>query len=396
MALSQPPAPRLGSEMRRLPYGANYLDWSDMTELEEAFENQVLFRYQAPDPSMASRLERTVCDRFGARHALAVTSCTQGLRLSLMSTRPRPGDLVYIPAVTFVAVAGAVLSCGLIPVLTAVDENFHLDPASLPEDAERVIIAHMEGFVGGLPTGPRYVIEDCAQAFGGRSPAGRYVGTEGWSGAFSFHHNKVLTTGEGGIITTPDPVAWERMRMYHDHGCERVQGEYPRWSDEAYFGENCVAPEAVAAIGLQQMRHLDEILEGLGRAYDLTVEQLIGARPELCLQTRKAGDVPISVRVDCTEPELRDRAVERLRNRGLPYWTLDRYFLPDHPVLTKRRSLYADGFPWNLSPPSPSLSEAGPLRERLSRILCLPLAPELTESEQLDQANDVRAVLERL
>src|SRR5437763_3030937 len=101
---------RLG--MRFLPYGANYLDWADMTELRDAIDHGVLFRYQTESESTASQLERVVSRRLGARHALAVHNCTEALRLALISTRPRVGDLVFIPAVTFVAVAGAVLSSG--------------------------------------------------------------------------------------------------------------------------------------------------------------------------------------------------------------------------------------------------------------------------------------------
>lgn len=95
---------------RFLPYGANYLNWSDMHELQQVIEQSVLFRYQTESESMASRLERTVGERLGAEHVLAVHNCTEALRLALVSTRPAVGDVVYIPAVTFVAVAGAVLS----------------------------------------------------------------------------------------------------------------------------------------------------------------------------------------------------------------------------------------------------------------------------------------------
>src|SRR5437879_3515767 len=131
---------RLGQ--RFLPYGANYLDWSDMSELRAAVEQKVLFRYQTESESMASRLERRVSEELGVSHVLAVHNCTEALRLALVSTRPRTGDVVYIPAVTFVAVAGAVLATGLIPVPVDVDDSFALDASLLPSDAPRVIAAH--------------------------------------------------------------------------------------------------------------------------------------------------------------------------------------------------------------------------------------------------------------
>lgn len=78
---------RLGQ--RFLPYGANYLDWSDMSELRHAIEQGVLFRYQTETESMADRLERRVTEQLGAEHALAVHNCTEALRLALVSTRDR-------------------------------------------------------------------------------------------------------------------------------------------------------------------------------------------------------------------------------------------------------------------------------------------------------------------
>lgn len=382
--------------MRRLPYGANYLDWEDMSELREAVDGKILFRYQTTNPSISERLERHIEYRFGARHALAVHNCTEGLRLCLLATQPRVGDLVYVPAVTFVAVVGAVLSCGLIPVVVDVDEDFHLDPRKLPEGASRVIVAHMEGLVGPLPRGPAFVIEDAAQALGGRHGDGRCAGAAGWAGVFSFHHNKVLTSGEGGAVITNDSRALERMRMYHDHGSERVHGEYPRWSDSAFYGENCVTSEPIAAIQCQQFRHLDTILEGLWRGYRFLREEMEHARPLFVARDRKQGDVPVSLRIECESREARDRAVDRLRARRLPYWTLDRYFLPDHPVMTLRRSIYADGFPWNLSPSEANTPACSRTRDRLERVLCLPISPELSEREHVAEAEAFRAALASL
>ncbi|GAA0905266.1 DegT/DnrJ/EryC1/StrS family aminotransferase [Streptomyces thermoalcalitolerans] len=387
---------RLGQ--RFLPYGANYLDWSDMSELRAAVEQKVLFRYQTESESMASRLERRVAEEFGVSHVLAVHNCTEALRLALISTRPRTGDVVYIPAVTFVAVAGAVLSTGLIPVPVDVDDSFALDASLLPSDAQRVIVAHMEGAVAPLPAGVPYVIEDAAQALGASFPDGRPVGTAGYAGAFSFHHNKVLTSGEGGLLVTGDRAVWEVMRCYHDHGSARQPGHYPTWNDDAYYGENFVTSEEVAAIQLQQFRHLGRIVDGLARHYRIAVAEL-PQRPDITLLPRSAGDVKTSLRLRMESPELRDAAVTLLTRRGIANWTLNKYLLPEHPVLQGRRSLYADGFPWNLAEGIPrALSRDGFARTRslLDRTLCVPLSPELSESEQVLAAKALRQTLEEL
>ncbi|MGW0904858.1 DegT/DnrJ/EryC1/StrS family aminotransferase [Streptomyces sp. NPDC002853] len=385
---------RLG--LRFLPYGANYLDWPDMHELRAAIEHGVLFRYQTETESVASRLERRVGERLGAGHVLAVHNCTEALRLALVSTRPRVGDVVHIPAVTFVAVAGAVLSSGLIPVLVDVDESLSMDTSLIPEGAQRAIVAHMEGTVAPLPDGVPYVIEDSAQALGATFPDGRHTGTRGYAGTFSFHHNKVLTSGEGGLLVTNDPAAWETMRCYHDHGSARVPGRYPTWNEDAYYGENLVTSEEVAAIQYQQFRHLDEVLSGLERHHAIAMQELPD-RPGLDILPRAAGDVKISLRFRCESRELRDAAVSALTERGIANWTLNKYLLPDHPVVAGRRSLYADGFPWNLAPDqSLALSRDGFARTRdlLDRTLCVPLSPELSEAEQVLAVKAVRQALE--
>jgi dTDP-4-amino-4,6-dideoxygalactose transaminase len=387
--------------LRQLPYGANYLSWQDTPELREGLDNRVLFRYSAPAPSTSDRLEAQAAARLGAARALAVPNGTQALRLALMGTRPAVGTPVYIPAVTFVAVAGAVLSCGLIPVPVDVDERFGLDPSLLPADAERVIVAHMEGTVTALPDGPRYVIEDTAQAMGGRHADGRPAGSVGYAGTFSFHHAKVLTSGEGGLVVVRDPATWDTLRSYHDHGSAREQGKYPTWNEGAFYGENLCANEAVTAVQLQQFRRLDEILASLEQHYELALE-LLPERADITVVAKQPGDVKTSVRLLADSRELRDRALDRLAERGLPCWSLDKYFLPEHPVVAGRASLYADGFPWNLADADPArfaaVSRDGFARTRdlLGRTLCVPLAPELDAAEQAVFAKEAAAVLASL
>ncbi|MEU3372083.1 DegT/DnrJ/EryC1/StrS family aminotransferase [Streptomyces sp. NPDC006660] len=386
--------------LRPLPYGANYLGWQETPELRQALDNKVLFRYSAPAPSNADLLEAHAAERLGAARALAVPNGTQALRVALMGTRPRVGEPVYIPAVTFVAVAGAVLSCGLIPVPVDVDERFGLDASLLPEGAERVIVAHMEGLVADLPEHVPYVIEDTAQAMGGRHEDGRCAGSVGYAGTFSFHHAKILTSGEGGLVVVRDPADWDVLRSYTDHGSAREQGKYPAFEPGAFYGENLCANEAVTAVQLQQFRLLDEILESLERHYALTLET-VAARPGIEVSPKRAGDVKTSVRLLLDSRELRDRALDRLTEQGLPCWSLDKYLLPDHPVVAGRASLYADGFPWNLADGDDrfrALSRDGftATRERLGRTLCIPLAPELDVENQTLMAKQVASVLAAL
>lgn len=382
--------------LRKLPYGANYLNYAEMSELRQALEEKILFRYQTIVPSAASKLEEHVQDKFKVLKALGCHNCTESLRLSLLATRPKIGDPVYIPSVSFVAVAGAVLSCGLIPVIVDVDENFCLDASRLPAAIERLILVHMEGTVNPFPSGIPFVIEDCAQAMGGQYPDGAYVGTKGFAGCFSFHHNKVLTSGEGGLIVTNNTVAWERMRQYHDHGCQRKQGEYPTWSEDAFYGENCVISEVIAAIQLQQMRHLDEIQEGLERGYRILLEAL-SPSARFVVRRRQPNDVKLSLRLEFESHETRTAFENILKRKSLPFWTLEKYYLPDHPVFKIKGSIYGDGFPWNLAPQDIFVErDFSKTRDRLLRTICISVSPEYTQSQQFAEAEKYRQAIGQL
>lgn len=369
--------------LRTLPYGANYISLEQTPELVGAMDEKVLFRYSASAPSVADRLESTACSRFGVGGALAVPNGTQALRLALLATRPTAGTRVYIPAVTFVAVAGAVLSLGLIPICVDVDDRLALDASLLPSDANRVIVAHMDGMVAPVPDVDGYVIEDSAQAMGGRHADGRSVGSVGYAGIFSFHHAKVLTSGEGGLVVTRDAATRDLMRSYSDHGSARVQGKYPTWDAGAFYGENLTSNEVVAAVQLQQFRILDHLLDRVERQYEQLLEAL-GAVGVHGVVARTPGDPKVSLHVTFNSSERRDRVLAELEQAGLPAWTLDKYLLPKHPVLASRASIYSDGYPWSLDPSAQHLSRDGfeNTRERLARRLVLPLAPELTDKEQ--------------
>lgn len=369
--------------LRSHPYGAQFLSAQDTPELFEALDERVLFRYSARGSSVSDRLEDHAVQRLGVAGALTCPNGTQALRLALLATRPSAGTRVYIPAVTFVAVAGAVLSLGLIPVCVDVDEGFALDPALLPADAERVVVAHMDGMVAPVPEGPAFVIEDSAQAMGGLHADGRPVGSVGFAGTFSFHHAKVLTSGEGGLVVTRHPEVRALMRSYSDHGSAREQGKYPQWTDGAFYGENLTSNEAVAAVQLQQLRLLDHILGRLERHHDRAVDAL-SPLAQVHVVERTAGDPKVSLHVELADAEARSAVEASLSAADLPSWTLDKYLLPDHPVVAGRRSLYSDGYPWSLDPDVTHLSrdDFATTRAHLRRRLVLPLAPEMDDAQQ--------------
>ncbi len=249
----------------------------------EVLRNRRLFRYYGPGvaidefPSKAEALEQSMAARTGARHAVAMNSCTSGLISSLVACGVGPGDEVIIPAYTFFASCSAVLIAKAIPTLAEVDDSLTLDPsdleAKITDRTRAVMPVHMRGAPCRMDEIMRIarrhelkVIEDVAQAMGG-SFKGKALGTFGDCGCFSLQYHKILTSGEGGIVLTNDDVLYDRLRSYHDSAaCWRPRRfASPRYAGEVFPGENYRMSELTAALALAQLSRLDGILDRMRR-----------------------------------------------------------------------------------------------------------------------------------
>src|SRR5215468_4284669 len=176
-----------------------------------------------------AEFERLVAEYVGAQHAVAVSSCTTALHLALLALGVGPGDEVIVPSLSFIATANAVRYTGATPVFADVDPDTANLTASTVEPVltgrTRVVMAVHQG---GMPADvdalralcdPRGipVVEDAACA-AGSTYRGRPVGTGALLAAWSFHPRKLLTTGEGGMVTT-DAADWAgRLRRLREHG----------------------------------------------------------------------------------------------------------------------------------------------------------------------------------
>jgi dTDP-4-amino-4,6-dideoxygalactose transaminase len=182
-------------------------------EIERMLATGDLFRYTAPRDAPVTLLERDFARMMGTRYALAVSSCSAALFLSLMALGLTRGARVLIPGFTFAAVPSAVIHADLVPVLCEVGEDYRIDIADFEArlgGVDAVIVSHMRGHTSdmdaimalcdarGVP-----VIEDAAHSLG-TLWRGRKIGTIGRSGCFSFQSYKLVNAGEGGILITDD------------------------------------------------------------------------------------------------------------------------------------------------------------------------------------------------
>jgi perosamine synthetase len=202
-------------------------------------------------PEFEAELAR-VCE---TRHAVAVSSGTAALHLAVLALGLEPGDEVIVPAYTFPATANVVALSGLKPVLVDVDPaTMNLDPA-LVEVGPRtraILAVHLFGRPARLEELPDLpLIGDAAGALGARR-GGRACGSLGLAGCLSFHPRKIVTTGEGGAVTTDDDRLAETVRELRHHGW--------RGDDMPVPGLNYRLPDLLCAIGTTQLRRIDALL----------------------------------------------------------------------------------------------------------------------------------------
>lgn len=195
-------------------YDAEPIPEAARAEIDRLLQSGDLFRYTAPEDAPVALLEREFAQMMGTKYALAVSSCSAALFLSLKALDLPRDAKVLIPAFTFGAVPSAVVHADCQPVLVEVGENYRLDmadfAAKLNDDIGAVIISHMRGHTSdmdaimalaqerGVP-----VIEDAAHSLG-TLWHGRKIGTIGRIGCFSFQSYKLVNAGEGGILITDD------------------------------------------------------------------------------------------------------------------------------------------------------------------------------------------------
>jgi dTDP-4-amino-4,6-dideoxygalactose transaminase len=207
---------------------------------------------------LVGEFERELARRCEVDHALAVSSGTAALHLAVLSLGLRPGDEVLVPAYTFPATANVVALCGLRPVLVDVDPiTMNIDPAQVEVGPRtRAIVAvHLFGRpcrIEQLPDLP--LIEDAAGALGARR-RGRACGSLGLAGCLSFHPRKIVSTGEGGAVTTADAQLAETVARGRNHGWRSMAD-----ADMPSPGFNYRLSELACALGLGPLRCLDEIL----------------------------------------------------------------------------------------------------------------------------------------
>ncbi len=210
----------------------------------------------------------------GAEYALTMTSGFAALSSALIGMGIGPGDEVIVPAYTYIASALAVTAVGAIPVIAEVDETLTLSPVDvekkLSEHTKAIMPVYIQGFPADLDAlkaiadkrGIR-IIEDVCQADGGMYK-GKYLGTIGDAGAYSFNYFKIITSGEGGALVTNDRKIYERALIYHDASAVAFFGDQLSGIDHPLFGgTEFRVSDLTGAVLREQLKRMPKILSDL-------------------------------------------------------------------------------------------------------------------------------------
>jgi perosamine synthetase len=251
----------------------------DKPEADAAHE-AVLSGWVSQGPQVAA-FEREFAASIGAAHACAVSNCTTALHLALLSVGIGPGDEVITASHSFIATANAIRYCGATPIFVDIDPgSYNIDPDRVTEavtSRTRGILAiHQMGMPCDLPAltdiATRYdiaLIEDAACAVGSQlriNGQWEHIGKpRGRIACFSFHPRKVITTGEGGMLTTSDPGLDRKFRLFRQHGMSvpdtvRHGSQQVVFEDYLMVGFNYRMTDVQAAVGRKQLERLSDLV----------------------------------------------------------------------------------------------------------------------------------------
>ncbi len=305
-------------------------------DITEADIEAVVSVLRTPRLSIGPKMEefeRSVADLAGVPHGIAVSSGTAGLHLCLRALGIGDGDEIIMPSFTFIAAGNAVLYERAIPVFVDIDPlTLNLDPGKLQRSitakTRAIIAVHTFGVPADMDpimdVARKYrlpVIEDACEAIGARY-RGRPAGGIGDFGVFGFYPNKPITTGEGGMVVTRDSQMADTIRALRNQGRRESDG----WLEHRLLGYNYRLSELNCALGLEQIKRMDDILDRRAAIAKQYSEEL-QAIPEVTRPLSEIADGRLCWFVYVVRVKNRDAILGDLTEQGIG---CARYFAPLH------------------------------------------------------------------
>ncbi|CAN5776714.1 DegT/DnrJ/EryC1/StrS family aminotransferase [soil metagenome] len=308
----------------------------EMGEPEIAAVAEVIRSRWVTQGPRVEAFENAMVEFTGASAGVAVSSCTTALHLALLQAGVRPGDEVIVPSMSFIATANSVVHAGGIPVFAEVDPHtFNLDPVDCSERITKrtraLLLVHQLGLPADIEvfrkTAAEHnltLIEDAACAIGS-SLNGVRIGGHGNIACFSFHPRKLVTTGDGGMIMTPEPDMADNLRRLRQHGMsirdtERHQADIVLREEYLEVAYNYRLTDIQAAIGLVQLGRLDEQIskrQERARWYSEALGGEEGVSTPFVPDNVGWNVQTYAVRLDRYDREGRDRVMQSMLTAGI-------------------------------------------------------------------------------
>lgn len=388
-----PPAAPVRSKERFLVFGSPQIEEAEIDEVVASM--RACWLGKGPK---VSRFEEAFRAHQEARHAVAVSSCTAALHLSMLALGVGPGDEVITTPMTFCATVNAILHAGATPVLADVDPHTmnirpELIEAAVTPRTRAILPVHFAGRACEMDPimeiAARHgllVIEDCAHAIETRY-RGQSAGTFGDAGCFSFYVTKNLTTGEGGMVTSPHESVAAAIKTLSLHGMS--QNAWQRFSDEGFrhyavesLGYKFNMTDMQASLGLHQLDRVEanwERRRAVWAAYNEGLADLpIDLPPDPEPDTRHAFHL-YTILIDEERTGVgRDRFLDRMTAQGIGVG-VHYLSIPEHPYYQRQLGWRPDM--------APTASEIG------RRTVSIPLSAKLTEADVADVIEAVRRCL---
>ncbi|MBS3926354.1 MAG: DegT/DnrJ/EryC1/StrS family aminotransferase [Nitrosarchaeum sp.] len=361
----------------KVPYYVPWITDNDRRNVQKSLKQRWL-----TDGPFLDKFENKFRQYIDVKFSSGVGSATQALHLSMRALGLSPGDEVIVPTFTFASTANAVLYCGAKPILTDVDsETFNISPKEIVKNITKktkaIIVVHYGGQSCDmneiLSIGKKYklkVIEDCAHALGSTFK-NKKCGSIGLTGCFSFYPTKIITTGEGGMVTTNDKSILNKVNNLKSQGMSIQAKERETkavWKyDIIDLGYNYRLDEIRSSLGLSQLNRVTEINQKrirIAQKYNKLIKKINGLSIPIKKSDRNHIYHLYTIKVEKEYPITRDELFANLFKKGIgtsvQYYPLHLMSLYQQTYKNKKH-----GFP-----------VANELKDK---ILCLPIYAQMTD-----------------
>ena len=268
----------------KIPLYRIYYDDEDINAITKVIKRGS-FWTEGPE---VDEFEKVVAGYIGMKYGVSFNSGTSALHALLLAYKLKEGDEIIVPSFTFIATANAALFVKARPIFADIEEEtYGLCPSAVQERITSKTKVLMPIHYGGLPCQIKalreiaedhglIMIEDAAESLGA-SINGKKVGSFSDAAMFSFCGNKIITTGEGGIIVTDSRQIYEKLKLIRSHGRVELEPYFTsiRSSDYVGLGYNWRISSITAALGISQMAKLDKVIEMRRKSADYLTNKLL-------------------------------------------------------------------------------------------------------------------------